>query len=291
MRCRGVALVLVLWLMVLMIGLIGVFALSSRTESLQGHLLASGTQARYQAEAGIELAAAKMAHIEPELRWVPDDRVQRLRFEDADLAIRVLDESGKVDLNVAGPDVLLGLMQALGIQDLQARALVGAIQDWRDEDDLLMPEGGAEDPQYAAAGRPYGAKDRPFETVGELQQVLGMDAAIYGKLAPHVTVMTGLARPNPAFATEPVLRALGWTDAQIGQWLAQRKAWRPGLPPPIMPDGTPLAVSGTGTYSISSLATRPDGTTVEVTATVRIGASGAFGRLYAPLAWRVGDPD
>lgn len=282
---------LVLWLMVLMIGLIGLFALSSRTESLQGHLLASGTQARYQAEAGVELAAAKMAHIEPELRWVPDDRVQHLRFEDADLTIRVLDESGKVDLNVAGPDVLEGLFEAVGVDPIKARALAGAIQDWRDEDDLLMPEGGAEDPQYAAAGRPYGAKDRPFETVSELQQVLGMDSELYQKVAPHLTVLTGVARPYPAFAIEPVLRALGWTDTQIGTWLAQRKAWRPGLPPPFMPDGSPLAVSGTGTYSISSLATRPDGTTVEVTATVRIGASGAFGRLYAPLAWRVGDPD
>ena len=65
---------------------------------------------------------------------------------------------------------------------------------------------------------------------------------------------------------------------------------RPGLPLPRLPDGSTLAVAGSGTYSVASRATRPDGTLVEVHATLRIGAGSGFGQLYAPLAWRTGEP-
>jgi general secretion pathway protein K len=47
--------------------------------------------------------------------------------------------------------------------------LVDAILDWRDEDDLHLVNG-AEDPDYKAAGLPYGAKDGPFDSLEELQQ-------------------------------------------------------------------------------------------------------------------------
>ena len=59
----------------------------------------------------------------------------------------------------------------------------------------------------------------------------------------------------------------------------------------ISPLGKPLAVTGSGTYSVASRAIRPDGRQVEVTATLRMGAATGFGQLYAPLAWRVGEPD
>src|SRR5207342_2278582 len=138
--------------------------------------------------------------------------------------VRVVDESAKVDLNIAAPELLSALMQALGVEFERSRALAGAIADWRDGDDLLNPEGGAEDPQYAAAKLPYGAKDRPFETLSELRLVLGMDPALFEKLRPHLTVFSGLARPNPAFASRQVLQALGLNEAQVAQELGQREA-------------------------------------------------------------------
>ena len=73
--------------------------------------------------------------------------------------------------------------------------------------------------------------------------------------------------------------------------MAARAAWQPGLPLPLGPDGEPLAVAGSGTYSVASRAVRDDGLAVEVTAVVRVGAPAGFGQLYAPLAWRVGEPD
>ena len=279
---------LVLWLIVLMVGLVGVFALGARTEALQGRTLVRGAAARYAAEAGIEAAAFHLQGAEGDSRWVPDGRAIDFGFAGHQLQVRVVDESAKLDLNVAPPELIVGLLQALGVDFERARALSGAIQDWRDGDDLLNPEGGAEDPQYAAAKRPYGAKDRPFETLSELRLVLGMDPALFEKLRPHVTVFSGLARPSPNFASQPVLEALGMDPQQAARVVQQRD-----LPPGVAPGelASEAVAQGSRTYSISSRATRPDGTRVQIQAAIRIGGGGGFGQLYLPLSWRVGETD
>lgn len=290
-RQRGAALLLVLWLVLLLSGLIAVFALVARTEAIQGSALRQYTASRQAAEAGIEMAAYRLAASDPNARWVADGRDNPLEFEGWQLHVAVQDEAGKFDLNVADAAQLAALMRALGIADERARALAGAIQDFRDEDDLLALEGGAEDRDYERAGLPYGAKDQPFVALSELQQVLGMDLATYRQLEPYVTIFTARPEPDAAFAPAPVLAAMGLPPQLIQAILAQRAAWRPGLPVPILPDGTSLAVVGSGTYSVASRATRPDGSEVVITATVRIGAGAGFGQLYAPLAWRAGEPD
>lgn len=288
---RGAALLLVLWLLVLLTGLISVFALTARTEALQGRFLARSTQARLGAEAGIELAALHLQGDDPATRWVPDGRVNEFRFERQRIQVRVLDESARVDLNVSAPDLLVGLFIAVGVDQERARQLSGAVLDWRDSDDLLNAEGGAEDPQYAEANLPYGAKDRPFETVSELRQVLGFDQALYEKLRPHLTVYSGQPRPTQTFASETVLKALGVPALQIAQVLAQRGQPAEGQPAIVPGQTFPLAAQGTGTYSISSRATRPDGTMVQIHATLRISGGAGFGQIYLPLSWRVGEFD
>ncbi len=283
---QGAALLLVLWLLVLMIGLISVFALGARTEALQGRTLARGAAARYAAEAGIEVAAYHLQGADGDARWVPDGRPVDFAWAGHQLRVQVVDESAKVDLNVASPELLGGLLLALGVEFERARQLSGAILDWRDGDDLLNAEGGAEDPQYAAAKLPYGAKDRPFETLSELRLVLGMDPALVEKLRPHVTLYSGLARPNPVYASRPVLQALGMNEQQVTQAIGQREGSLPGAVP-----GAVVAGQGSGTYSISSRATRPNGTRVQIHAAIRIGGGGGFGQLYLPLSWRVGESD
>lgn len=288
---RGAALLLVLWLLALLSGLIAVFAISARTEALQGRFLARSSVARYAAEAGLELAAVHLQGPDPATRWIPDGRANAVEFEGYQVEVRVLDESAKVDLNVSPPDLLIGLMTALGTDYDRARQLTGAIVDFRDPDNLLTAEGGAEDPQYSAAELPYGAKDRPFESVSELRQVLGMDAELFSRLQPHLTVYTGLARPNPTFAATPVLQALGLPADQVALILAQRMPAQPGLPQSDPGQSGSLAAQGTGTYSISSVATRRDGTRAQIQAAIRIGSGGGFGQLYLPLSWRVGESD
>ena len=281
---RGAALLLVLWLVILLVGIISVFALGARTENLEGRTLARSAAARYAAEAGIEVAAYHLQNPDGDARWVPDGRSVEFNWGGERLRVRVVDESAKVDLNIASPELLSGLMQALGVDFERSRQLAGAIADWRDGDDLLNAEGGAEDPQYAAAKLPYGAKDRPFETLSELRLVLGMDPALFEKMRPYVTLYSGLARPSPAYAGKPVLQALGLNEDQVAQAIGQREGTAVG-------GGVPITAQGSGTYSISSRATRPDGTRVQIQAAIRVGGGGGFGQLYLPLSWRVGETD
>lgn len=288
---RGAALLLVLWLLLLLSGLVAVFAFTSRIEGLQGSALRTRLAAQLAAEGGIEVAALRLNEADPARRWFPDGRPYAYVFDGFRVEVRVTDEGAKFDINAADAALLAQLIKALGFPDDQATRLSGAIQDWRDPDGLLAIGGGAEDRDYAAAGLDYGAKDAPFVTVSELQQVLGMDEELYRALVPHVTVYTGFPRPRADFARESVLRALGLAPADAAAWVAARGAWQPGLPLPLGPDGEPLAVAGSGTYSVASRAVRDDGLAVEVTAVVRVGAPAGFGQLYAPLAWRVGEPD
>lgn len=286
---RGIALVFVLWVLALLTLLLASFALVTRTESLQSRHLFDSTRARYAAEAGINQAAWSLSLPDPVLRWLPDGREYRVEFEEADISIRITDESGLIDLNAAEPPTLTNLFIGVGVDPIAAAALADAILDWRDGDDLKLLNG-AEDADYRAEGYPYGAKDAPFDLVGELEQVMGMTPELYRQVAPALTVYSGQAVPNLAYAPIEVIRAFPNIDPTLAQLLIeQRHAWLPGLglPPPTLPDGTPLvAEGGTGTYSIESRATLPNGAFTELRVTLRLGGSGISGRAFSVLRWQ-----
>ncbi len=290
-RQRGAALLLVIWWLLLLTGLVAAFAFTARIEALQDSALRHRVGGQLAAEAGLEVAALKLGNPDPSYRWLPDGRPYTFAYGGYQIEVRVQDETGKVDLNAADAGLLANLLTAVGVEADRAQRLGGAIQDWRDPDSLLAVGGGAEDRDYAAAGLPYGAKDQVFNTVSELRQVLGMDDGTFRALEPHVTVFTATPRPQPGFAQVPVLVALGMTPIEADAWVAARAAWQPGLPLPVGPRGTTLAAAGSGTYSVASRAVRTDGLAVEVTSTLRMGDLAGFGQLYAPLAWRVGEPD
>jgi general secretion pathway protein K len=263
-RDRGVALLLVLWLVALLAATVGAFALSARTEQLQGQVLARGLEVRGAARAGLEYAIARLAETDEKRRWIPDGREYRWRFGDADVALRIVDEQGKVDLDMADAGLIASLLRQLGSDPQDAQRIAGAIVDWRDEDALTQPAGGAEAPEYAAAGRDYGPANAPFESVAEVEQVLGMTPALYARLAPLVTVYSGRAVPDPAYAPAAVRAATG-------------------LPP--APEGT--VAGGSGTYSIESRASvRGRASVLRVVA--RIGGSGLPGSAWTPLRWEDG---
>jgi general secretion pathway protein K len=283
---RGAALLLVLWLVALLTALVGTFALAARTEHLQGQVLSRGVVAQQAARAGIEYAITRVGNQDPRWRWLADGREYHWDYAGAQVAVRIVDEQGKVDLNMADAGLLASLLQGLGSDPRQAAQLAAAILDWRDIDSLTQPSGGAEDADYAAAGRAYGAADAPLESVAEVEQVLGMTPALYARLAPHVTVYSGRERPDPAFASAEVLAAMGWDAPRI---LAQRQAWTPasGRPPPLLPDGQPLVGADSGTYSIDSRA-RLRGRTAVLRVVVRTGGNGLPGSAWTALRWEEG---
>jgi general secretion pathway protein K len=283
----GAALLLVLWLIALLTGLVGVFALLARTEGLQGRALVQGVIADGAARAGVEYALTRVALADPARQWRPDGRAYDWRFGEADVSVRIVDEDGKVDLNQSDAALLAGLMQAVGIEAARAGRLAGAVLDWRDPDPLTQPAGGAEDPDYAGAGLPYGAKDAEFDSVGELLHVLGFTAADVRLLAPHLTVFTGRSRPEPAYASAAVLTALGMDGEDI---VVRREAWDParGQPLPGVPGAENLQAFGSGTYSIESRARLRGGHLAALRVVVRTGGNAIPGMVYTPLRWEEG---
>lgn len=284
---RGAALLLVMWLIALLAALVGAFALISRTEHLQGRVLVRGLVAENAARAGMEYAMTRVAATEPRLQWLPDGRMHRWRYGNAQVEVKIVDENGKIDLNQADMTLLTEFIRRFQPDQQKAAQLAAAIMDWRDPDSLTQPAGGGEDSDYASAGLPYGAKDAQFESNAELEQVLGFTPELYAKMTPHLTVFSGRTRPDPAFASAEVLSAMGMDGADV---VARRERWNPasGLPPPTLPDGGSLVGGSSGTYSIECRARLADRREAVLRAVVRAGGS-MPGAAYTPLRWQAGD--
>ena len=275
-RIRGAALLLVLWLIVLLTALIGAFALTARVESLQGRVLGQGAEAQEIARAGVEYALVRIADTDPATHWLADGRWYRWNFAGSRVEISIVDETGKVDLNQADALLLSALMKTAGSDSASAEQLAAAIIDWRDPDPLTQPNGGAEDPDYAAAGLPYGAKDAPFETVAEVEQVLGMTPGLFALLEPSLTLYSGRPQPDPDYAPVPLLVALGLDPAT---YLARRRSVGPVI------GNSQLLGAGSGTYSIESRVTLKEGRRATLRTTVRAGGGPVPGSVYTTLRW------
>ncbi|MEP7043528.1 MAG: hypothetical protein ABI843_10730 [Dokdonella sp.] len=294
-RQRGIAFVLVLWVIAMLSIILGSFSVVARTENLQSRHLFDTTQARYAAEAGLNLAVYELRKGDPLQRWVGDGRSYRFGYGTAEIEVQVTDDSGKIDLNANNNDTILSsLFMSRGLAMDQAQALAAAIHDWKDADDEAQPNG-AEIAEYKAAGLSYGPKNGPFDTVSELQQVLGMNYALFEKLEPSLTIYSGRGSPSAAFADVATLAAMypDATPEQLQQLVQQRQSTAPGDLAGAgltLPDGTPLVAGGGGlTYSVKSRATLPNGASTTLDATIRMGGVSTAGRPYVILRWRDGE--
>src|SRR5690242_3623930 len=222
---RGIALILVLWLTVLLTVIASAFAYSMHTEAVAARNAVSLAQARALADGAImRMAFELMRPRTMNETWQADGVPHYWDEGDAHLAVNAIDESGKIDLNSASDALLKGLFQTAGGLDADAaQGIVDRIDDWKDADELKRPNG-AEAPDYKAAGLLYAPANAPFESVAELQRILGMTASLYGTVADHLTVFSKSPGVNPAFASRTVLLAIpGATVEAVDTYLAQRQ--------------------------------------------------------------------
>ncbi len=232
---QGVILVTVLWVLVLL-GLIATnLSLGSRSFSRQTFNAEQGTRAGLAADAGISWAQWNLQQPSSS-GWLADGAVHWMWLEDVQVGVRLQDESGKLDLNAAPTELLDALLVPVLEDSLQRAQLVAAIEDWRDSDDLVRLNG-AEIEQYQNAGREEGPGNRPFQTLEELRQVLGMTPEVYRYLLPHLTLMTRVRTINPKVAAFEVLMALpNANEGVVNDYIEQRRnAWEEGLPFPELP--------------------------------------------------------
>src|SRR6202158_3273074 len=275
-RQRGIALILVLWLTILLTVIGGSFAYGMRNEALAARNSLSLAQARALADGAIYRTAFEL--MRPRTLadlWSADGAIHVWDENGSRIAVRALDESGKIDLNTAPDGLIKSLLQTAAELDADtAGRLVDVIGDWKNIGDLRRPNG-AKAPDYQAAGLSYKPANAPFESVAELQRVLGMTPAVYGRIADSLTVHSRMAGINPAFASRTVLLAVpGATPEIVDTYIAQRRdALAAKLPPPVFP----VAGIGAATlnlWRIRAEVTTADGVTFAREAVIRPGAVG-----------------
>lgn len=242
-RQRGVALVLVLWVLALLTVMAGSVMMSQRAEMAMATSLKTERQARALVDAGLQFALLQVSQLgvgrqrletEDEGQWKADGMLRAWIFAGQPVGVAATPETARIDLNMATPELLDQLFLSAGLDQGEAESLRDAILDWRDPDDAHRPNG-AEDPQYRAEGLPYGARDANFETVGELRQVYGVSPEIFRALEPSLTVYTRQRKVNPLFATREVLAALpGMNPALLDEYIQMRDLSREqGVPVPL----------------------------------------------------------
>jgi general secretion pathway protein K len=281
----------VLWITVLL-GLIAVgMGQESRTETLLTRNQLSIARARALADGAVERAMYE--HLRPpfpEKVWFPNGAVHGWEEDGAKLAVSLAYESGRIDMNVAREPLLKGLfMSAAGLQAEDAQRLVDCVMDWRDSDDAKRLNG-AEAAEYRAAGRNYVPANSNFETIEEVQRVLGMTPEIYAKIADLITVHSRQPGIDPNGAMRGVLMSIPNMTAEIvDAFIQQREATRAaGQPAPPLPQAVGYVSIGTAGIHINATVRMADGVTFVREVVVQ--ATGNPKRPLQYVTWREGNP-
>lgn len=188
-RRAGFALLAVIWGTGLIALLVVSFMTTGRLRLQTASNIASATQGAYIAEGVIGLAALALleerdtaAAQGPNAR-IHDGAPKYCVFDGAAVSLSVEDESGKVDLNAASPELLQATLVALGLDDDAAEPVAKAIVAYR-----TAPGDIGQSRIAPASDKPFGPKQALFETIMELDQVSGVSPALFRDLLPFVTV-------------------------------------------------------------------------------------------------------
>ncbi len=233
---KGLALIVVLWVLTLLTIMASSFALTIQRESAIISAHKESAMGLALAEAGVNYAILMLLNTNEMQRWQANHSLYEIEFAEKRIRILIADEAGKINLNKATKEQLRQLLNPIVSDRELADSLSDAIIDWRDSDDIKRLKG-AEKDQYAAAGLTYKPRNNAFESIEELQMVMGMNADIYQKLAPMLTVYstaTGIYAPS---ASREILLSLPDVSAdQVDAYLLQRAEQQRNAEPVTVPN-------------------------------------------------------
>jgi general secretion pathway protein K len=230
---KGIALLMVLWVLTILMVLVLSFSLMTRTETYATSSFKEATEKKFLAEAGLERGILELFYrnanknqaivLEGKEVWRIDGRPYEAQIGEGEYSVRITDESGKININMisdANADILRNLLKTLGVQEEEVNTIVDSILDWKDADDLHHLNG-AESDYYMSLPNPYKAKNANFETLEELLLVKGVTSEIlYGDnekkgLIDLLTVYSGTIKINVNAAPREVLTAVPGITPEI----------------------------------------------------------------------------
>jgi general secretion pathway protein K len=291
MRQNGLALVLVLWVLSLLTIMAGSFALSMRRETSIIEGIRNNAQAMAIAQSGIAMAEMMLLNPDRNKRWRADGSIYQVDSVEAKVRVRLLSETGKIDINKADQTLLQKLMARAPVDAEQQTRLVSTILDWRDEDDLVHIDG-AEKKEYQDAGLSYQPRNKPFQSIEELQLVFGMDASVFKWIEPLVTTYSGQQQVDLQQAAKEVLQVMPELDAdQIDAYIAARvESAINDLPVPALPasplrSGQNASAGQNNAFTVISEALLNDESNAVITAVIKQ-SDGTQAAPFQVLKWQ-----
>jgi general secretion pathway protein K len=236
---RGIALVMVMWLLVLLTVFAAELAVSARSDVGAVRNFKEDRQAYFIAKAGVEMAFNEILgdadyhyltngqlvfakNGEENAEYAPRSGIH---IGTGTLAYTIRDENGKLSLNALARDggKLKLLLQILFPQGLEGEDVAtDSIQDWVDADELHRPNG-AESDHYQTLPKPYKAKNADFDSLGELRKVNGVSPEMFAAMEGIVSPYSGGAlNLNTASAT--AMLAQGVPAEQVAIIMRERES-------------------------------------------------------------------
>jgi len=202
-RQSGFALIMVLWTLALLTTIGVQLASSGRREAQLTRNLMDSAVLQAAADGAVQQAIFRLLD-SSERQWRADGTFHLMRLGHSLVRVRIEDESGKVNPNIASAELLPALLLEASTPPPLAPGLAAASVAWR------SAAGGPTarstiTAQYASAGRDYRPPGAPFESIDELGAVLGMTPELLARLSPHMTIFT--EEDPDASTTDPVVAA------------------------------------------------------------------------------------
>ena len=193
---RGVALIMVLWVIAILSVVVFEFCFAMRTEVQITNNYKEELQCYAMAEGGVQRAITELIYkndsriqqikktlmsqesSQDQTEWVADGRSYPLPFNQGTCEIRIMSEGGKVNINVVSESMLRKIIGQLGLEGEAKDAVVDSILDWRDPDDFHRVNG-AENDYYQSLKEPYNCKNRNLDSVEELLLIRGVTPDLF----------------------------------------------------------------------------------------------------------------
>ncbi len=223
---RGIALLMVLWILTILMVIVLSFAFMARTDVNSTVTYRQGVEDKFLAEGAVQRAIMELIYryanrnqamaVEGSEIVRTDGRSYRDEIDGNMYDYSITDESGKININLmtdATGIILNNLLVNLGVPKEDADTIVDSVLDWKDADDLHRIHG-AEDQYYQSLPVPYKAKNANFDSLEELLFVKGVSEEILFGVGDRpgiinfLTVSTTSAIINANAAPIEVLAAL-----------------------------------------------------------------------------------
>jgi general secretion pathway protein K len=236
MTQRGIALLMVLWILTFLTVMALSFSLLVRTEAYSALSFKNETENKYLAEAGIQRGMMEIFHYNANknLKIVlsgseisrTDGREYTGSAGKGHYAFRIIDESGKININALSDStriIFYNLLVNYGLPGEQAEVIADSVLDWKDADELHRLNG-AESDYYMSLPDPYKSKNGNYDTPEELLLVKGMTPEIlYGDeegkngILDFITVHSQINRVNLKAAPKEVLAAVPGFNSDLAE--------------------------------------------------------------------------